>query len=134
MLVKHILFNVCTLTTLILAVPTTPEFPYPVPSTNSFPHPNIKQLHHIETAADGLVNTTNAPPQPKLSPKDITNLQLLVFNEFFETAFFNSLLHNITNNVTGYEYTKKAELVAILKDILAVYTHSPKPTYLTILT
>lgn len=93
---------------------------YPAPTADNFPHPDDQQLRHIETEGDGLVNITNAFSAQKLSPQDVTFLQLVVFNEYFETAFFNSLIHNVTIGVAGFEYDKKDELVAILKDILAV--------------
>ncbi|KAK5994643.1 hypothetical protein PT974_05126 [Cladobotryum mycophilum] len=111
---------------LSLAAPANGGYPQPpkrhafsIPKTNGFPSPNSDQLRTIETKADGLVNITNISPPPKLSPQEIAQYQLLAFNEFFKTAFFSSLLYNVTNNVTGYEYDKKDELAAILSDILA---------------
>ncbi|KAL7935549.1 late sexual development protein [Trichoderma chlorosporum] len=78
----------------------------------------MAQLCQLEVTAGGIVNLTNNVPS-KLSPKGITQFQLIVVNQFFETSFFSSLLYNVTNDIAGYEYQKKDELVAILQTTLA---------------
>ena len=45
----------------------------------------------------------NGPPGPKVSDDGLTNLKLIALNELFEVAFFNELLHNITEKAPGYD-------------------------------
>lgn len=94
-----------------------------MPSTDGFPEPNAQQLLDIETAADGTLS--NAPPPPKLEPSSLTAFQLIAFNELFETAYFSSLINNITANVPGFQLpsqAKQEELLDVLHTILAVRT------------
>ncbi|KAJ9143487.1 Sexual development protein [Pleurostoma richardsiae] len=91
-----------------------------VPSDDGFPTPSAEQLLDIEKKADGTLS--NAPPPPKIANSSLTAFQLIAFNELFETAYFSSLIYNITNNVTGFELAepeKKDELVNILETVLA---------------
>ncbi|UKZ53404.1 hypothetical protein TrVGV298_007196 [Trichoderma virens] len=78
----------------------------------------MAQLRQLEDFAGGLVNLTNNGPS-KLSPKGISQFQLIVMNEFFESSIFSSLLYNVTNSATGYEYENLDELATILQTILA---------------
>jgi hypothetical protein len=68
---------------------------------DNLPFPSPGQLREIELRAHGTL--PNTPPPNNISRQGIVNLQWIAFNENFEVAFFNSLLHNVTNNVTGYE-------------------------------
>jgi hypothetical protein len=68
---------------------------------DNLPFPSPGQLRDIERRAHGTL--PNTPPPNNISQQGIVNLQWIAFNENFEVAFFNSLLHNVTNNVTGYE-------------------------------
>ncbi|KAI1329534.1 hypothetical protein F5Y16DRAFT_88409 [Xylariaceae sp. FL0255] len=90
-------------------------------STNGFPNPNQQQLQTISKQAGGLLS--NAQPPATLSAAGVTNFQLIAFNENFEVAFFDSLIHNITNKVPGFAYESdhrsEAEIVEILKTVLA---------------
>lgn len=70
-----------------------------------------------------MVNLTNSMPS-KLSPEGIAQFQLVVANEFFEASFFSSLFYDVTNDVTGYQYDKRDQLVTIPHYILAVSTSS----------
>ncbi|TQS32634.1 hypothetical protein Golomagni_07045, partial [Golovinomyces magnicellulatus] len=55
----------------------------------------------------------------ELGPGSTTAFQLITFNELFETAFFGSLVNNITTGVPGYEAQNKDELLKIFKAVLA---------------
>ncbi|EAW17751.1 putative sexual development protein (LsdA) [Aspergillus fischeri NRRL 181] len=68
---------------------------------DNLPFPSPGQVREIELRAHGTL--PNTPPPNNISRQGIVNLQWIAFNENFEVAFFNSLLHNVTNNVTGYE-------------------------------
>lgn len=88
--------------------------------TNDFPNPTAEQLQAIFRDADGKPG--NAPPPAKLEPGTLTALQFVALNEQFEVAFFSSFIHNITNQVAGFEFEdqkKKEELLDILKTVLA---------------
>lgn len=71
------------------------------PLKNGFPDPNNDQLLGIEKGAFGTL--PNAPPPEKVSPEGITSLKLIAANELFEVAFFNELLHNVTEKAPGYD-------------------------------
>ena len=91
------------------------------PTDNGFPNPNTDQLLTISKQADGALS--NAPPPPKLAPSSLTGFQVIAAQEQFESAYFASLVANITNNVKGYELgsdLKKKELLDILQTVLAV--------------
>ena len=49
-----------------------------------------------------------------------TTFQAIAFGEFFEVAYFSSLINNITNNVPGYEIGSGAVKSAILDALLAI--------------
>lgn len=72
-----------------------------VPSDNGFPMPNDQQKLAIAQQAGGLL--PNAPPATSLGAGSTTAFQLIAFNELFETAYFNSLANNISNNEPGFE-------------------------------
>jgi hypothetical protein len=85
---------------------------------NGLPNPSRSQLAQIEKNAHGTL--PNAPPPSNISAKGITNLKLIAFNELFEVAFFKELLLNITNNVTGYEFSDKSDRDFAIKSFTAI--------------
>ncbi|PTB63206.1 hypothetical protein BBK36DRAFT_1136406 [Trichoderma citrinoviride] len=89
-------------------------------AADGFPTPNAQQLRAISERADGSLS--NAPPPATLADSTLQSLQVIAFNEEFETAYFQSLLANVTLGVPGYESWKgygKAELEKILNVIIA---------------
>ncbi|KAH7308709.1 late sexual development protein [Stachybotrys elegans] len=74
---------------------------FSVPRNDSFPSPNNEQKKLIAEQAGGLL--PNSPLPSSLDAASTTTLQLIAFNELFETAYFNSLLQNATNHSPGYE-------------------------------
>ncbi|KAG9257367.1 late sexual development protein [Emericellopsis atlantica] len=82
-----------------------------VPSANGFPQPDKHESLTIAQQAGGLL--PNAPPPKTLGNGSIAALQLIAFNELFETALFNSLINNITSNATGYNDTPDGALEAL---------------------
>jgi hypothetical protein len=87
--------------------------------------PNIKnpspELDAINQAARGTLS--NAPPPAKgPSAETLTSLQLVQFNENWESYFFSDLLQNITEGVPGYEFQDqkyKEKIVNVLTAVLA---------------
>ncbi|KAF4451368.1 hypothetical protein F53441_5634 [Fusarium austroafricanum] len=92
---------------------------YKVPSANGFPNPDASQEQKIALQAGGKL--PGAPLPKTLGPGSTTAFQLILFNELFETAYFSSLLYNVTNKVEGYqvEGDKYYEAVHVLKTVLA---------------
>ncbi|KHN96045.1 late sexual development protein [Metarhizium album ARSEF 1941] len=88
-----------------------------VPNNNGFPMPNDQQKLQIAQQAGGLL--PGGPAPKSLGPDSITAFQLIAFNELFETAYFSSLLHNITSDASGYQSGNKTELVKIFSTVLA---------------
>ncbi|OAA72456.1 COPII coat assembly protein sec16 [Cordyceps fumosorosea ARSEF 2679] len=88
-----------------------------VPSNDGFPKPNSDQQVVLAQQAGGKLPNIALPT--KIGPESTTALQLIAFNELFETAFFNSLLQNITNGTQGYEADNKQELINVFSTILA---------------
>ncbi|CAK7266470.1 hypothetical protein SEPCBS119000_002039 [Sporothrix epigloea] len=87
---------------------------------DGFPNPDAKQLSSISNAASGQLS--NAPPPPALNASSVPIFQLINFNENFEVAFFNSLIHNITTGVSGFQMPfaqEKKALLSVLKTVLA---------------
>jgi hypothetical protein len=89
-----------------------------IPNNDGFPAPNQEQMMDIAKMAGGLL--PNAPLPKSLGAGSTTAFQLIAANELFETAYFNSLLANITEGVPGYESENKDELVKIFTRILGV--------------
>lgn len=73
---------------------------FTVPSTNGFPNPDSAQQMVIAEQAGGKL--PNSPPATSLGDNSATAFQLIAFNELFETAYFTSLINNITSGVAGY--------------------------------
>lgn len=96
-----------------------------VPTNNGFPEPSSDQQVVLAKQAGGKLPNVELPKE--LGPESTTAFQLIAFNELFETAYFDSLLQNITNEVDGYKTDQKDELVKLFSVIRAVrpYSHSP---------
>ncbi|RSM09623.1 hypothetical protein CEP52_003992 [Fusarium oligoseptatum] len=92
---------------------------FSIPSGNGFPSPNPQQEQKISLQAGGKLPGGPLPTQ--LGPGSTIAFQLIAFNELFETAFFNSLLYNITNSVKGFEVPKdkRYEAENVIKTVLA---------------
>lgn len=91
---------------------------YKVPSDEGFPTPNDQQVMDIALQAGGKL--PGGALANNLGPDAVTAFQLIAFNELFETAYFSSLLYNISNDVAGYTAPDKSEMVTIVKTVLAV--------------
>ncbi|KAH7123125.1 hypothetical protein EDB81DRAFT_913262 [Dactylonectria macrodidyma] len=90
-----------------------------IPKGDGFPNPSDSQERQIALQAGGKLP---GGPLPKtLGSGSTTAFQLIAFNELFETAFFSSLLHNITQGVKGYEVPANERRASelIIKTILA---------------
>lgn len=96
-----------------------------IPNNNGFPMPNDQQKLEIAHEAGGLL--PGGPAPTSLGANSITAFQLIAFNELFETAYFSSLLHNITSEAPGYHAQNKEELVKIFSTVLAVSEDKPEP-------
>lgn len=72
----------------------------PFKLNNGFPNPSPSALAEIQKEAGGTL--PNTPLPTSLKADAIQSLQVIAVNEIFETAYFSSLLHNVTNNVHGY--------------------------------
>jgi hypothetical protein len=72
--------------------------PFRYPLTNGFPKIDFKSTNYTSllTAAHG--SGPKSKPPPTLSPLDLPSLQLIAFHQLYSTAFYTSLLHNITTN------------------------------------
>ncbi|KEQ75043.1 hypothetical protein M436DRAFT_42251 [Aureobasidium namibiae CBS 147.97] len=86
--------------------------------SNGFPNLSTSALTDVNNAAHGTLS--NATGKPTFSANDLTNFQLVAFNEFFEVAFFTSLLTNITTNVPGFEIPAHLNATYILDTLIAV--------------
>ena len=101
-----------------------PSFPTQVASSknlllsNGFPNLSPSALSDVNNAAHGTLS--NATGKPTFSTNDLTNFQLVAFNEFFEVAFFTSLLTNITTGVPGFEIPAHLNATYILDTLIAV--------------
>lgn len=93
---------------------------YRVPSSNGFPNPDQEQLNAINLQAGGKL--PGAPLPTSLGDGSTVAFQLIAFNELFETAYFSSLLYNVTKGVENYQVDgdKLAEAQKILKTVIAV--------------
>ncbi|KAG8673532.1 hypothetical protein FPOAC2_06977 [Fusarium poae] len=96
---------------------------YRIPSSNGFPNPDADQLNAINLQAGGKL--PGAPLPTSLGDGSTTAFQLIAFNELFETAYFSSLLYNVTHEVEGFKVDgdKRAEAEKILKTVIAQEEH-----------
>ncbi|KAJ4148277.1 hypothetical protein LMH87_002756 [Akanthomyces muscarius] len=88
-----------------------------VPTNDGFPMPNKDQQVALAKQAGGKLPNVALPKE--LGPGSTTAFQLIAFNELFETAYFGSLLQNITDGVQGYEADNKQELMHIFSTVRA---------------
>lgn len=87
--------------------------------SNGFPNLSPAALSDVNNAAHGTLS--NASAGNVTFPADsLTNFQLVAFNEFFEVAFFTSLLTNITTGVPGFEIPTHLNSTFILDTLIAV--------------
>ncbi|KAF2767156.1 hypothetical protein EJ03DRAFT_276675 [Teratosphaeria nubilosa] len=94
--------------------------PFSFPLENGFPNVSSDALLEIEKAAHGTL--PNGPPPSKIDDVSVIVLSLVAFNEFFEVAFFSSLIKNITDDVEGFHIepeSAKTYLVDALKAVVA---------------
>lgn len=98
---------------------------FDIPKGDGFPFPNDSQEKQI--ALQALGKLPGSPLPKSLGPGSTTAFQLIAFNELFETAFFSSLLHNITQGLRGYEVpsNERGESEQIVRTILAVRLYPP---------
>jgi hypothetical protein len=110
----------------ILSAPhPLPQQPQTIPtvegSPNSFPAlTDDSKIPALQQLGLGTLPNGPAPPAGAISADGITNLQLVELNEFFEAAFFLSLLSNITNNVPGFEIVDKEERTFLIDALVAI--------------
>ncbi|KAK0612626.1 hypothetical protein B0T17DRAFT_544159 [Bombardia bombarda] len=98
----------------------TAAAPFTIPAGDGFPTPNTQQLLAIQQDAGGALS--NAPPPPKIEATSLSAIALTALNENFETAFFSSLLQNVTDNVEGFQFDtdeKRTEFLDIVDTIVA---------------
>ncbi|RHZ63580.1 putative sexual development protein (LsdA) [Aspergillus thermomutatus] len=100
-----------------LAAPHQSEHEAP-PLPDGMPFPSPGQLREIELRAHGTLPNTPLPDH--ISREGIVNLQLIAFNELFEVAFFNELLLNVTNNVTGFEIPDEENRNMVVRSLTAI--------------
>ncbi|KAL1968221.1 hypothetical protein VTN77DRAFT_2056 [Rasamsonia byssochlamydoides] len=101
----------------LAAASPVPRSSSPFPLKNGFPNPNQTELHQIELQAFGTLS--NGPPPANISREGILNLQVIALNELFEVAFFDSLIHNITTNVSGFKIENIEARELLLKALVA---------------
>lgn len=89
-----------------------------VPTNDGFPMPSMDQQVALAKQAGGKLPNVALPKE--LGPGSTTAFQLIAFNELFETAYFGSLLQNVTDSVQGYEADNKQELMRIFSTVRAV--------------
>lgn len=97
--VTAVLFGLAALTVASPIRRGIEEDPFPF-KDNGFPNSSPQQLLEIEQQAHGTLS--NATPPATASADTIYSLSLIAVNEFFEVAFFDQLLSNVTNNVHGF--------------------------------
>lgn len=86
------------LSSLLLLAGVAAAAPFSLP--NGFPNPSPQALMTIQKEAGGTLPNTALPTD--LPADAIESLQVIAVNEIFETAYFSSLLDNVTNGVSGY--------------------------------
>ncbi|KIW17688.1 hypothetical protein PV08_04883 [Exophiala spinifera] len=82
-----------------------PKAPVVFPLSNGFPNiaNGTTAFQDLTVQAHGSVS--NAPPPPSLEPDDLLSLKVIQIQELFEVYFFTQLLLNITNGVSGFEFS-----------------------------
>lgn len=90
-----------------------------IPSSNGFPNPTKDESQQIAMEAGGLLPPNSTLPTA-LDAESITTFQLIAVNELFESAFFNSLYHNVSTGVDGYQVDDSAHIAEIIRVVAAV--------------
>jgi hypothetical protein len=123
--VASILFHFTLITTVFSApapqAPAQSGVPSVEGSPGSFPAlTDNSKIPALQLLGLGTLPNGPAPPAGAVSAEGITNLQLIELNEFFEAAFFLSLLNNITSNVPGFEIVDPEERTWIIDSLVAI--------------
>ncbi|KAG9234675.1 hypothetical protein BJ875DRAFT_509106 [Amylocarpus encephaloides] len=92
--------------------------PFAVDSSNNFPNPSPDQIKIIEAVAHGSL--PNGKPPAKVENNTLTSLRFIALNEFFEVAFYTSLIANVTQNVTGYDIKEPEAKKSLLATLTAI--------------
>lgn len=87
--------------------------------SNGFPNLSPSALADVNNAAHGTLSNASAG-NISFPADSLTNFQLIAFNEFFEVAFFTSLLTNITTGVPGFEIPAHLNSTYIIDTLIAV--------------
>jgi hypothetical protein len=88
--------------------------------SNGFPTLGTQALAAVEAAAHGTLPNGGPPPNGTISDLGITSIQLINYNENFESFFFSSLINNITINAPGFNIPNNDERNYILEALTAV--------------
>ncbi|KAH9827982.1 Ferritin-like domain [Teratosphaeria destructans] len=94
------------------------QTPFSFPLDNGFPNVSSNALLEIEKAAHGTL--PNGPLPNKLNDVSLIVLGLIAFNEFFEVAFFSSVIKNITDGIDGFTIPDKTTSSAVLEALTVV--------------
>lgn len=86
------IINVAVVASAFVAIGRAAPFTFPLP--NGFPNLNASALAATEDQAGGTLTNMQLPTY--LHPDAVTAFQIVALSQFFEVAFFTSLLHNIT--------------------------------------
>lgn len=103
------------ISTLLLAGLATAA-PFSLP--NGFPNPSSSALMQIQSQAGGTLPNTALPTSLKADA--IKSLQVIAVNEIFETAFFSSLLNNVTEGKSGYTDFDGLDKDYVVKSLTAI--------------
>lgn len=90
----------------------------PFSLSNGFPNPSASALKQIELQAGGTLPNTALPTSLKADA--IESLQVIAVNEIFETAYFSSLLTNVTDGKTGYTDLGGLDKDYVVKSLTAI--------------
>lgn len=90
----------------------------PFALNNGFPNPNQKALQAIQIEAGGTLPNTALPT--KLQDNAVQAFQVIAANEFFETAYFTSLLYNVTHDLPGYRDLSGFSKDYVVKSLTAI--------------
>lgn len=86
---------------------------------DNFPFPNEQQTEDIEAGAKGDLSNAPPPPPNGLSQDTKTSIQFVAFNENVEAVFFQELLNNVTQGVSGYTFENRG-VKAFIENALEV--------------
>ena len=87
--------------------------------TDSFLNPSTAQLQDIKNRAfSTLLNTLLLDT---ISINSLINLKLIALNELFKIIFFTKLITNLTNKVSGYDFSYSYNyILQTLKTVLII--------------